>query len=127
LASLNQVIDGLDGLIGQAVRKLTVNATRQLRKDNPVDTGFSRSNWIPSIGAPYKGRAGERKVGKIDDSVQLQGAINILSYKLVQGNTYIANNVSYVPQLNNGSSGQAPRGYIPRALNKTIAKTVVKQ
>ncbi len=124
MASLNQVIDGLDDLISKAVKQLVVNSTKNLKESTPIDTGFARSNWVPQIGAPYGGVAGS--ISAVSDSAQTSGLLSVLtSYK--DGKVYISNNTSYISKLDGGSSKQAPKGFVFRSLNKAVAKTFVKQ
>ncbi len=124
MASLNQVIDGLDDFIGKTVKKLVVNSTASLKELTPIDTGFARSNWVPQIGSPFGGVAGS--VSAVSDSNQAAGLLSVLtSYK--DGKVYISNNTSYIAKLDSGSSKQAPKGFVLRSLNKAIAKTFVKQ
>jgi hypothetical protein len=124
LASLNQVIDGLDDFIGKTVKKIVVNATANLKESTPIDTGFARSNWVPQIGSPFGGVSGS--ISAVSDSAQTSGLLNVLtSYK--DGKVYISNNTSYIGKLDSGSSKQEPKGFVLRSLNKAVAKTFIKQ
>jgi hypothetical protein len=130
LASLNQVIDGLDDLISKAVKQLVVNSTKNLKESTPIDTGFARSNWVPQIGSPFGGVSGTLGVGSLpnvaSDASQVSGLLSVLTgYK--SGKVYISNNVTYIQALDSGHSKQEPKGFVLRSLNKAVAKTFIKQ
>jgi len=90
----------------------------------PVDTGWARTNWVPGIGTPPTGTAGSREAaeaGILDTSMQQRGLAEVAAaYKLNQGSIFISNNVPYIVLLNEGSSAQAPAGFVQNAIMKAI-------
>ncbi len=85
----------------------------------PVDTGRARANWQISI---------DTEVDTELDSTDAQGAIQrnqgvIRAYK--NGAIILQNNVHYIGKLNNGSSAQAPSGFVEKAL-QSAARAVQK-
>jgi len=79
---------------------------------NPVDTGYSRANW--KIG-----------IGEIDESVSTPPArgggavmpspppdLGLISQINAENTVYITNSVDYIQYLNEGTSKQAPSGWI---------------
>lgn len=94
--------------------------TENLFNATPVDTGFARTNWIPSIGAPVTDTFGQRSVGLVSDSAQTSGKASLNSYQLSQGNLYVANNVPYIKTLNAGSSLQAPSAFVDTAVEQAL-------
>jgi len=110
----------------------------------PVDTGWARSNWVPRMGKPFEGTAGSRpdKIrdfnahavgmsativgGKIDEGPQKDGVASISGYRLGIGNLFVTNNVPYIGRLNAGSSKQAPRGFVERAILRAITEDLKK-
>jgi len=116
------VIDGLVNTSETVVKKLTLDVTANLIETNPVDTGWSKANWVPSIGVPLI-NASISSTGNISTAVatQSQGIANIATqYTLDQGDVFMTNNVPYVPNLNDGHSNQAPAGFIQRAILKAV-------
>lgn len=93
----------------------------------PVDTGWARANWVPSIGTPFEGLSGQRpRRGEQSRAGAL--AMNALArvalqYRIEQGPIWISNNVPYIGLLNNGTSKQAPEAFVQRAIEKGIRET----
>lgn len=126
--NINVVIRGLRAGTERIVQALSLEVTANLKKapsegGTPVDTGWARVNWVPTIGSPFSGTAGTRKQaesGSIDRSTSAAGEASLLGYKLARGQVFISNNVPYIGFLNNGSSKQAPRGFVQRAIQRAI-------
>jgi len=80
---------------------------------NPVDTGYSRVNWLFGTNPSYN-KVGERPtVGTILER-PLTGQA---SKSTGLSNTYfINNNLPYIKFLEGGSSNQAPTGFIANAI-----------
>lgn len=102
-AQADKVRAQLDALMGNVVRDLTLEIEANLIRDCPVDTGHTRRNMVPSIGAPHE--------GEDDGAAQAAGQAAVLSYQIGQGDTYVVNNVPYIGRLILGSSAQAPAGW----------------
>lgn len=94
-------------------KALCLELDRELRKSTPVDTGFARANWVPSVASPHVGVgvAGAHAVG----------VGNVMSFKLSDGALWVSNGVSYVAILNYGTSSQAPPMWIEAAIDRAIA------
>lgn len=86
----------------------------------PVDTGRARSNWRVStekqsdvFDAYAKGKGG-KTVGENTSAALDQGKAAV---DAATGNTiYISNNLPYIEPLNDGSSAQAPAGFVELAV-----------
>ena len=116
------IIDGLNDTSETVIKRLTLDVTSNLIETNPVDTGWSKANWVPSIGAPLI-NASISGTGNISTATatQSQGIANIVTqYTLDKGDVFVTNNVPYVPKLNDGHSNQAPAGFIQRAILKAV-------
>jgi hypothetical protein len=103
------------------VKEMVLEINAQLIETTPVKTGWARANWIPSVGRPY----GEDPVGEPEDigAAQLaqdQGQAQIAGYRINQGPLFIVNNVPYIERLNDGSSTQAPSGFVDAAVDAGI-------
>ena len=124
VGALNRVSEGV-------VKRIALSSVAELTKapgqgGTPVDTGWARANWIPSIGSAFTGTAGSREdaeQGQIDMSPQSSGIASIaVGYRLKQGSVFISNNVPYIQFLNDGSSRQAPSGFVQAAIFRAIEK-----
>lgn len=119
------VVQSLNGFTEKLVRRLTLNVTANLIEDTPVDTGWARANWVPSIGAPRRQTAGTRAAaedGRIDLGPQTSGQLDVAAYKLGPA-IFVSNNVPYIERLNSGSSRQAPAAFVQAAILRAIRDT----
>jgi hypothetical protein len=115
------ILDGLNRVAEQVIRKVALDVVANLVAappdgGTPVDTGWARSNWLINLTVPVTQPVGSKQ------SVQpLQpNSGGILGYRLTHGPVYISNNVPYISLLNNGSSRQAPAGFVQRAIHKAV-------
>lgn len=112
--------------IGERLRKhvetifkaLCLEIDRELRKATPVDTGFARANWVPSVGAPHTGEVAKVGGGSAEHAA---GVGQVMRFKLEDGALWVANGVSYVPILNYGTSDQAGAMWIEAAVDRAVA------
>ena len=125
------VMNALGKSIDSVVKKITLDVTANLIGTTPVDTGWARANWIPTIGAPViedlsgvdtKGD----KISRVSEASAKQGAGNtsVLKYTLKSGDTFVTNNVPYIRDLNDGSSEQAPSGFVQLAIQKALTQDI---
>lgn len=88
----------------------------------PVDTSQALSNWQVSIGSPvdasippyYPGEKGSTQGASA--SAALAEARAMLKQKKPGQPIYISNVLRYISRLNEGSSAQAPAGFVERAV-----------
>lgn len=112
----------------EVIRRLELRAWQALTSANPVDTGFSRSSWTPTIGSAIEGakmRPTERGAAISAASTSLAATAAAAreiasSYTLPQGRVFITNPVPYIVFLNEGSSSQAPAKFVERAIDQAI-------
>jgi hypothetical protein len=85
----------------------------RLLETNPVDTGWSRANWIPTVGEPDleprlpRGNPASTAIG--------QGVAEIMQHLDPHLDLHLSNQVPYIEPLNHGHSSQASAGYVERA------------
>jgi hypothetical protein len=123
------ILKGLNRLTEKVVTKITLDVTANLIETTPVDTGWARANWVPSIGQPV---IKNLPPSKPDDSQVVAGAAaeqatataGILAYKLKAGKVFVANNVPYIIALNDGSSSKAPAGFVQQAIAKAVTSDI---
>ena len=118
MADRKAVMAALRRHVEQAVATIAVNVTAELVEATPVDTGWARANWIPSVGAPVSAPSGSE--GSSSTAAQADGQAEVLGYKLEQGKAYVSNHVPYIRRLNAGHSKQAPAGFVQVAIAKAI-------
>lgn len=106
--------------MSRGVAKLTLDITANLIEDTPVDTGWARANWVPSIGRPTRGVEGSRE--NVTRSRQEAGQARVLGFDIRRtGIVYVTNNVPYIEALNDGSSSQAPAGFVETDIDRAAA------
>lgn len=124
------VVNSLEQFVDRVIRKLVLDIVANLRSapfsgyGTPVDTGWARANWVPRVGSPPQGTVGTRE--QAENGVVNAGAAEIelariaTTYSFRRGRIYITNNVPYIVRLNEGSSRQAPRGFVQNAIAKAV-------
>lgn len=123
---IRAIVTGLTRVTEKVITRLSFNVTANLIEDTPVDTGWARANWVPSIGVSYDSPAvAPSDPGQVSGQAAAQQAAvaGLTGYKLRRGRVFISNNVPYIRRLNDGSSKQAPRGFVQAAIRRGIAQT----
>lgn len=119
MPEVQRVVAELTNAVENLIKRLTLDVHANIVETNPVDTGWSRANWVPSIGGPTEGTAGTRE--SVTASAQQAGIAEVLTqYRLNRGAVYISNNVPYITALNAGSSTKAPPGFVQREIARAI-------
>lgn len=127
------IVAGLDRFTRGEVIALALNVNANLRSNpplgTPIDTGWASANWVPSVGQPYDdpnaGQVREPSAAQVAGRAALaqQGENDVLSWRNGDGPIFSTNNVPYIGALNNGHSGQSPRGFVQAAIEKAIRMT----
>lgn len=121
---IRTVITALDQFIELVMKRIVLDVVANLvrapaRGGTPVDTGWARANWVPRIGQPVTATDGSRE--SVSQGAQQSGLAAVATgYKLVRGPVWISNNVPYILQLNDGSSQQAPAGFVQAAIGEAV-------
>lgn len=97
-------------------RRIALEIDQRLVLNTPVDTGRARSNWLASISAPRTDTVDVRGQAQAiaDAAVVIQQAPE---FPVI----YLANNLPYIQRLNEGSSKQAPAGFVEGAIDAVTA------
>lgn len=112
----------LEAATEEVIRRISINVTAELIERTPVDTGWARANWIPAIGSPADDDVAELDRASRTAGVtsargrQSLGTASLTGYRLQRGNVFISNGVPYIGFLNEGTSDQAPRGFVQDAI-----------
>ena len=49
---IRAIVRGLERVTERVIIKITTDVTANLIETTPVDLGWARANWVPSLGAP---------------------------------------------------------------------------
>lgn len=112
----------------QALRKTTLDLVGNLTAQTPVDTGTARRNWITTISQPSEQikEGGSGSLASAQSETTQEAASALSTYNpLLDGPIWISNNLPYIGRLNDGSSQQAPAGFVDSEVSK--AKRQIKQ
>ena len=124
MSEIRRVIGALDQFTEGIVRRIGANVTAELIRSTPVDTGWARANWVPSIGVAFEGNqdvtAPEPTNVAIAAGQQQAGIASFTGYRIDLGTVIIANNVPYIQRLNDGSSQQAPPMFVEMSIERGI-------
>ncbi len=115
-----EVLAKLDAHVEKRCVELAVNISAELIATTPVDTGWARANWVPSLTVPYGGRSLAGSGSALDVIAQESGLSEVLAFKLADGAIFVSNHVPYIRRLNAGHSRQAPAGFVEAAIAKTL-------
>lgn len=83
----------------------------------PVDTGRARANWQVGIGSPVK-QATDETDPNGQPTISRNGSR--ISSRKAGDTIYLSNNVAYIGYLNQGSSAQAPAGFVEQAVAQAV-------
>jgi hypothetical protein len=106
----------------QGVRDVAMAVDRAVVTSTPADEGRAISNWRMGIGVVPSGEVPPYSPGKHGDTraTNEKSAIDQAQETVAQykgGQTiHIANNLPYIGLLNDGSSAQAPAGFVQTAV-----------
>jgi hypothetical protein len=126
------IVADLDLYTRGEITALAVNLDANLRDSppigTPVDTGWARANWVPTLGTPYEpaGMPKDPSPSQITARAQEQaaGLNDVLSWRGDEdGPIFITNNVPYIGALNAGHSTQSPLGFVQDAMEKAVRET----
>lgn len=125
--------------IDEAASKTAVDTALAIVGDlaykTPVDTSQALSNWIVTLDSASTQKIAPHYPGVQGSSQRASAAETINAARSVLRNKkpgqpiFITNNLPYIRRLNDGYSGQAPAGFVERAVligRKMLAKFKIK-
>ena len=95
--------------IESAMKMALVECLRQLTISTPVDTGRARWGWFVTVGSPSTEIPPEGQYSMPDVTTRANVSVS------ADDTAYIANNVPYIVELNDGSSKQQPARFAERS------------
>lgn len=134
----------IDAFRKQTTEDVALTILSDLVQVTPVDTGTALSNWLLTVGAPaaalvpahFPSPKGRVKRGVWEHAVDpvataqanvtptMDAAKAVLATKQPGQTIFITNGVSYISELDQGSSVQAPSGFVDRAI--ILGEDVIK-
>ncbi len=117
----DQVAKGLGLPVVVVQKKLAFDIFAGLVSETPVDTGRAMNNWNISVGFPD---GSVTDAGGSDGAVQAAkaaGALAALGGLKSFSTVWISNSLPYIVPLNEGSSEQAPSGFVDRVIVNELA------
>ena len=102
------------------VAKAAIASLQSVVIENPVDTGRSRGNYFISINAATENFQENRR-NSIGPGVAVANTIG------PDDTLHLTNNTTYINKLNEGSSAQAPAGFIEAAVLVAAAAVAANQ
>lgn len=109
------VSDALQDEINKLKRSLALDLDQRIVLKTPVDTGRARANWLVGLGSPV--RESRVAVDQAGGNTIAEGAATIA--KAEDEDIWISNNLSYIVDLENGTSKQAPAGMVRLSIMET--------
>ncbi|MGI4260847.1 hypothetical protein ACR2VJ_27540 [Klebsiella pneumoniae] len=89
----------------------------------PIDTGWASVNWWMKTGSAPTGNDGPSGNVASRQAGQQAGIAELASYRIGSGQSvWITNGVPYIGRLNDGSSQQAPAGFVETAIKSVLDK-----
>jgi hypothetical protein len=118
----NRIFKSIVSVTSKEARGMALDIHKGLVEQTPVDTGWARANWIPSVSRPVNKPAGSPENVDVATSAAESGAVEVAGWTLDKGPIFISNNVPYISPLNNGSSSQAPAGFVEKTVQEEVEK-----
>ncbi len=108
LLASERITRSIEALVADVIEEIG----NRLVPATPVDTGFARANWRPSLNVPI-----DIPVSFLDPSGQATMAriATVAARWRIGDVAYIRNNIAYIAALNAGSSPQAHPDFVARA------------
>lgn len=107
-------------------RRIGLAVLTELAMTTPVDEGTARSNWNVALDdsadgptpahAPGKGGS----TGAANTRAAIAAGTAVIDRTKFWQDIYITNNLPYIAKLNEGSSSQAPAGFVQTAVHNGI-------
>lgn len=108
----------VDTNVSRGVRATAVAVNQTLISSTPVDTGRARANWQVGVGSPLFSELPDTDPSGAATTARNNAAI---ATSPPREDIFISNNLPYIGRLNEGSSAQAPAGFVERAVQVAVA------
>ncbi len=109
---------GLD--VGLVVKKLSFDIFADVVAGTPVDTGRAMNNWVISVGSPSRVIVDEGGTAGMVEGAKVGEAMSALATVPPYSTVWISNNLPYIGVLEEGTSKQAPDGWVAAAIENNL-------
>lgn len=99
------------GSLEKSMRAAAFAVDRELVNTTPVDTGRAKNNWLLSLNLPDT---------RLLKSSEINLGASALEAFTFRDDILITNNLPYIRRLNDGSSVQAPAGFVDIAIQRGV-------
>ena len=104
--------------VDRELKRTALLANQVVILATPVDTGRARANWQVGLGGPEVGQLDELSPSGAEAIARNAGEIQ---QRRGSQDVYISNNLPYIGRLNEGSSAQAPAGFVEKAVQAAVS------
>jgi uncharacterized protein CbrC (UPF0167 family) len=118
-SKLDRVIDELNEFLELTVKRLTAEVVAELVEANPVQTGWSRANWVPGTGDNVAVEPVGTRQSVSTSERDLGLALILSSYEIEQGRVTIQNNVPYITTINDFHPTRA--GFVQESIDRAVS------
>lgn len=106
--------------VATVVKKLSFDIFADVVVGTPVDTGRAMNNWVISVGSPSRHVTDEGGPKASVAADKASTALGELATVRPFDTVWISNNLPYIGFLEEGSSKQAPSGWVERAIQNNL-------
>lgn len=120
---ISYIVADLERVTARGMVALILDVNANLVEATPVDLGWARAGWVPSIGQPYDGGDNPRPTDAMVGPArarQVMGQNEVLGYRMSDGPLFSTNNVTYILPLAEGWSPQAAAGWVETAIENAV-------
>jgi len=114
---IQRVMGQIEVKAAKETKRISTDLFKKIVTRNPVDTGFSSKNWNATLGKADTSVRGDR------DKLDIPGApqSDLDQIKDMSKTIHLANGVDYIRDLENGSSKQAPGGFVALSVAEVVS------
>jgi hypothetical protein len=107
----------VEEILDNSIRKIALDVDQNLVLGTPVDTGRAKANWQTSINILKNNQIDwDKSTAGAAEQRAIQEAQTVLAQMPKFPVVWIQNNLDYIERLNDGSSTQAPSGFVDTAV-----------
>lgn len=120
--NMDRFADALGLDVATVVKKLAFDIFRDVVSGTPVKTGRAMNNWVIAIGTPDRSIIEDGGTGSKAGIVagKKAEAIGTLAGLRPWDTVWISNNLPYIASLEEGTSKQAPNGWVSIAIQNNL-------
>jgi HK97 gp10 family phage protein len=112
---MGRIATGVSENADKLVKKVAMAIDQAVVMATPVDTGRARANWIASLDVASSSITQSTDKGGAQAIAAARATINGYDGD-TNAEVHITNNLEYIGFLNDGTSAQAPRGFVRTAI-----------